>query len=133
MTLLLLTLTLAGCKRKGGSGGEDAANQALPKGTAPVVTATPSGEVGLNTKVAPNTAQAQVVSALNRDLASGNPQLVIKRLNELADAQEMSGKAAPKSVEDLVKAGLLTQPPASPSGGRYVVNPKTRRFEVSSQ
>ncbi len=127
------TLVLGGCKRKATLAGSGAIDQDLPKGTAPVVVATPKGEVGINTKVAPNTPQAEAVSALNRDLSSGNPQLVLKRLNELVDAQEMSGKTAPKSVDDLVKAGLLTQPPIAPGGRRYVVNPKTRRFELSAQ
>lgn len=130
LAVIALALGAEGCKKRSTTSSTE---PDLPKGAAPVVTATPAGEVGLNTKVAPNTPQAESVSALNRDLASGNPQLVLKRLNELADAQEMSGKAGPKSVDDLVKAGLLTQPPTGPGGRRYVVNPKTRRFELSAQ
>lgn len=126
-------LALAACRKKSASvtGGE--IEKDLPKGAAPVVAATRSGEVGLNTKVAPNTPQAESVNALNSDVSSGDPKLVLKRLNELADAMEMSGKPNPKSVDDLVKAGLLTKVPVAPGGRRYVVNPKTRRFEVSAQ
>ena len=128
-----LLLMVVGCRKKAANPDATPDAAQLPKGTAPVVNATKSGEVGLKTTVVPNTPQAEAVTALNRDLASGNPQLVLKRLNELLDAQEMSGKGAPKSVEDLVRAGLLAKAPTAPAGQRYALNPKTRRFDLLPQ
>lgn len=131
LTVAISTLVLDGCKRKAAPGDGASSAPGAPNDVMPVAPATPTGEVGLTTKVVPNSPQAQAVSAMNRDLQSGNPQLVLARLNELLDAWEMSGKPRPNSPEDLVKGGLLTKAPVPPAGRRYAINPKSGRFELA--
>lgn len=95
----------------------------------PTATKGASG-AALASPAVPNSPQAEAMNTLNRDLQSGNPQVVIARLNELLAVWEMSGKPLPGSVDDFVRGGLITQAPVPPGGGRYVINPKTRTFVV---
>lgn len=132
LAVAISTFISGGCKRRPTPGDGASSEQGAPNGAVPVVPATPAGEIGLTTKVVPNSPQAQAVSAMNRDLQSGNPQLVLARLNELLDAWEMSGKPRPNSPDDLVKGGMLTKAPVPPAGKRYAINPKSGRFELAA-
>ena len=104
-----------------------------PKVAPPPQTATGEPDAPAPAPAAGASPQAIAANAIQRDLASADPDVYLARLTELLNAWVMSKNDFPQSVDDFVKSKMIPKLPTPPPGKKLAIDRTKMRVVLADQ
>lgn len=104
-----------------------------PKVAPPPQTATGEPAAPAPAPAAAVSPQAAALTAIQRDLASAEPEVYLPRLTELLNAWVMTKNDFPKDVDDFVKTKMISKLPTPPPGKKLAIDRQGMRVVLADQ